>query len=161
MPCWRGRRSMSRRHFFPRPVSRTRLWWMTKALNSPDRCGRTTAELESRVTSVWTNGTRAMPTYWRGCGRPRDRTPSRSSQTAKQVSQPVVPQNETIKIRTARWLPAYVLATASLDRKSVETASDLAYEPRHAEPTRVIDPTDRFPWLTDVTLSRSHGELVA
>lgn len=43
---------------------------------------------------------------------------------------------------TARWLPAYVLATASLDRKSVETASDLAYDPRHAEPTRVIDPTD-------------------
>lgn len=56
---------------------------------------------------------------------------------------PVVPQNETIKIRTARWLPVYVLATASLDRKSVETVSDLAYEPRHAEPTRVIDPTDR------------------
>lgn len=63
-------------------------------------------------------------------------------QTAKQIPQPVVPQNETIKIRTARWLPAYVLATASLDRKSVETASDPAYEPRHAEPTRVIDPTD-------------------
>lgn len=53
-----------------------------------------------------------------------------------------VPQNETTKIRTARWPPAYVLATASLDRKSVETASDLAYEPRHAEPTPIIDPTD-------------------
>lgn len=51
--------------------------------------------------------------------RPRDRTPSRSSQTAKQVPQPVVPQNETIKIRTGRWLPAYVPATASLDRNSV------------------------------------------
>lgn len=60
----------------------------------------------------------------------------------KASSQPAVPQNETTKIRTARWPPAYVFATASLDRKSVETASDLAYEPRHAEPTRIIDPTD-------------------
>lgn len=51
--------------------------------------------------------------------RPRDRTVIPVSQTAKQVPQPVVPQNETIKIRTARWLPAYVLATASLDRNSV------------------------------------------
>lgn len=31
--------------------------WMTKALNSPEGCSRTTAELGSRVTSVWTNGT--------------------------------------------------------------------------------------------------------